>query len=514
MIREFKSVFICIMSVAVLFFLTVGAYAEDNMQSIISDEEYVDEYSVNETEIQDPEIVDEINLENPETEYLSGQSEIIVDEDTIILLSSDNAASLDDEDDGDDEEEETETSDRDPEAIDQVIVSNVNFKLQAGAKPKYMAEVTEGNVSIWYEGWSDYSGNANYSHKGGYKDGEGRFTTFVQGQLYWYHLCITAEGDDFFTGNTRFLINGMEIMGEFDSSMTICVFDKIFTGQAQCYHDYKTYKTEPTCTQAGREYKKCSYCGNEILIRETPAFGHKYALDEDKTISPTCSTAGVEVYECQNEDCGDTYRKTIPALEHHLVTEIEDPATGEEAGTYTVLCNREDCGYRQKTQSIFPFKKIVMAKSKYGYTGTKITPSFRVVDTLGKTISPNYYTVVYYGNKNIGTATVHVTFSGMYSGKLTKTFKIVKGTQKISAKASVIIVPASDVKKKAVKFNLGAKAKTKLSYKAGSKKISVSSKGIITVKKGTKKGTYSVTITAKGTKNWKKATRKFKIKVK
>ena len=264
----------------------------------------------------------------------------------------------------------------------------------------------------------------------------------------------------------------------------------------------------------GREYKKCLYCGNEILVKITPAFGHKYELNEDKSSPATCTIPGMEVYECQNEDCGDVLGKMLPALGHHLVTEIEDPATGEEVGTYTVICDREDCGYKQKTQSIFPFKKIVLTKSKYGYTGSKITPSFRVVDTLGRTIDPKYYTTVCYGNKNIGTATVHVTFSGMYSGKLTKTFKIVKGTQKISTKASVIIVPASDVKKKAVKFGLGAKAKTKLSYKAGSKKISVSSKGTMTVKKGTKKGTYSVTITAKGTKNWKKATRKIKIKVK
>ena len=458
--------------------------------------------------------MDETALEASEAEYLSEQSDIIEDEDTIILQSSDNAAANDEEDDGDDDEEETEDLDKDPEAIDHVIIGNVNFKLQAGAKPKYTAEVMEGNVSISYEGWSDNSENANYNNKLAYKNGEGRFTTFEQGQLYWYHLCITTEGDDFFTGNTKFLINGMEILGEFDSSMTVCVFDKIFTGQAQCYHDYKTYKTDATCTVDGREYKKCLYCGSEILVKTTPAFGHKYELNEDKSSPATCTIPGIEVYECQNEDCGSVLGKMLQALGHHLVTEIEDPATGEEVGTYTVMCDREDCGYKQKTQSVFPYKKIVLTKSKYGYTGSKITPSFRVVDTLGRTIDPKYYTTVCYGNKNIGTATIHVTFSGMYSGKLTKTFQIVKGSQKISVKASAITIPKRDVKKKAVKFSLGAKGKTKLTYKSSSKKISVSKKGIVKVKKGIKKGTYTVTITAKGTKIWKKTTRKIKIKVK
>ena len=498
---------------AVLAFPFAGVHAEDAPQETLLYEE--DPYDT-EIEVGDPEPEDSLS---EETEADDGDViEILSDDDSAItILNSDNAVSYDDDDDGgddDDDEDESENPDRGPEAIDKVYIENVNFKLQAGAKPKYTAEVSYGNVAIWYEGWSDNSGASNYSHQGGYKPGERRFTTFEQGKLYWYHLCITAEGDDYFTGNTRFFLNGSQITGKFNSEMTICAFDKIATSLAQCYHEYKTYKTEATCTQAGREYRKCSYCGNEILIRETPALGHKYVLDEDKSVPATCTTSGLEVYECQNEDCGDVYRNRILPLGHHMVYEIEEPATGKREGTYTAVCTRDDCGYSEKTRTIFPFKKIILSKSTFGYTGSAIKPSFRVTDSLGRTIDPRYYNVVYYGNKNIGTGTVHVTFSGMYSGKLTKTFKIVKGSQKISAKASTVTVPATDAKKKAVKFNLGAKAKTKLSYKTGSKKISVSSKGTVTVKKGTKKGTYTVTVTAKGSKNWKKTTKKIKIKVK
>lgn len=498
---------------AVLAFPFAGVHAEDAPQDTLLYEE--DPYDT-EIEVGDPEPEDSLS---EETEADDGDViEILSDDDSAItILNSDNAVSYDDDDDGgdddDDDEDETENG-RDPEEIKKVIVSNVNFNLQAGAKPKYTAEVTLGNAEILYEGWSDNHGNANYSNNSGYRDNDVRFIRFTNGELYWYHLAITAKGDDYFTGNTKFIINGTELMGKFNSVMTVCAFDKIFTGMAECVHQYKVYRTEPTCTQNGTEYSKCSLCGKEINARTIPALGHKYVLDEDKSVPASCTTSGLEVYECQNEDCGDVYRNRILPLGHHMAYEIEEPATGKKEGTYTAVCTRDDCGYSEKTRTIFPFKKIILSKSTFGYTGSAIKPSFRVTDSLGRTIDPRYYNVVYYGNKNIGTGTVHVTFSGMYSGKLTKTFKIVKGSQKISAKASTVTVPATDAKKKAVKFNLGAKAKTKLSYKTGSKKISVSSKGTVTVKKGAKKGTYTVTVTAKGTKNWKKTSKKIKIKVK
>lgn len=67
-------------------------------------------------------------------------------------------------------------------------------------------------------------------------------------------------------------------------------------------------------------------------------------------------------------------------------------------------------------------------------------------------------------------------------------------------------------------FKIGASAKTSLSYtvkkSSGSKYISVSKKGKVTLKKGTPKGTYKIKITAKKTKQYKKASRVIKITVK
>ena len=70
------------------------------------------------------------------------------------------------------------------------------------------------------------------------------------------------------------------------------------------------------------------------------------------------------------------------------------------------------------------------------------------------------------------------------------------------------------VKKKTVKIKLKVKAtgKGKIKYKRVSKKLKVSKKGKVTIKKGTKKGTYKVKVKAKGNKNYK-ATKWKKIKI-
>ena len=202
-----------------------------------------------------------------------------------------------------------------------------------------------------------------------------------------------------------------------------------------------------------------------------------------------------------------------PPLTHVLVPEIEKPATGTHEGTIITRCARKDCDFYAKSRTIFPYKSIELEKSQYAYTGSAIIPSFKVIDIQGRVISPKFYDAEYCNNKKTGTATLHLTFSGMYSGKMTKTFQIVKGKQVISAKASVFRVPKSDVRKKGVTIKLGTKAKTKLTYKSSSNKITVK-KGVAKIKKGIKKGTYIITVTAKETKNWKRATRKIKIKIK
>ncbi len=95
-----------------------------------------------------------------------------------------------------------------------------------------------------------------------------------------------------------------------------------------------------------------------------------------------------------------------------------------------------------------------------------------------------------------------------------QTITVAKKMKKtVSLKASVL-------KKKKVTLKLKAKANTKLSYKVkkypkkAKRYISVSKKGIITLKKGAKKGTYKVVIIANADSKYAKATKTITIKVK
>lgn len=94
--------------------------------------------------------------------------------------------------------------------------------------------------------------------------------------------------------------------------------------------------------------------------------------------------------------------------------------------------------------------------------------------------------------------------------------KLKAKTQKITVKKAKATYKATAIAKKSVKFTIGAQAKGRLTYKTSSKNVLVSSKGIVTVKKGCKKGTYKITVTAKATANgeYKLATKVITVIVK
>ena len=320
------------------------------------------------------------------------------------------------------------------------------------------------------------------------------------------------------------------------------------------YEEIEDNFVEPTCTTSGQRYYVCETCNN-VKITPLPATGHRYELDEDKSkeptctspgyfrfvcenegcksyydtaraalghryvldredsIDPTCTSNGYYLYSCKNDDCDSFYTTVRPALGHVWGVVVTKRATATKIGTYHLACVREECEASQNNQSIFPYKKIILSASKFKYTGSAIRPALRVVDTRGATIDPSNYVVVMYSNKNVGTAKVHVTFSGKYSGTLETTFKIVQASQSISVPATSYTLKKSDLKKASKTINLGASAKTSLSYSESSSHLSISG-GKVKVKKGTPKGTYKIKIKAKETKSYKSASKTIKIVVK
>ena len=155
------------------------------------------------------------------------------------------------------------------------------------------------------------------------------------------------------------------------------------------------------------------------------------------------------------------------------------------------------------------------------------TISYKVVKAPSK--ASKYITVDKKGKvtvkkgAKIGTYVVRVSAAGNSNYKAaTKdvTVKVTKLTQKITAKVSKKNVKASSIKKKAVSFNIGAKAKTSVSYKVvkapskASKYISVSKSGKVTMKKKAPKGTYEIRVTAKANGTYNAATKTIKVVVK
>ena len=237
---------------------------------------------------------------------------------------------------------------------------------------------------------------------------------------------------------------------------------------------------EPTCTEAGLEYQRCS-CGEVIPVKRIPAKGHVW--DSGKvTIAPTCTKEGVRRLSCT--ECGATRKETVHALGHKWGAWKE-----LNANQHQRACIHES-GHVQKANHTWD-KGIVTKEPTTSAAGVRT------------------YTCT--------------------ACKATKTEEIAKLKEanplKIAGKTAT--VKYSKLKKKAQTLRVGKvikftrKGQGKLTYAkvSGNKKITVNKKtGKVTVKKGIKKGTYKVRVKvrAAGNAGYKAATRKvsFKVRVK
>jgi hypothetical protein len=160
-----------------------------------------------------------------------------------------------------------------------------------------------------------------------------------------------------------------------------------------------------------------------------------------------------------------------------------------------------------KTYGNAAFSLGAKAQGKLSYTSSN--KKVATVDANGKVTI-----------KGAGTATITVkaATTSNYEAAKNKTVKVTvaKASQTITAKKSTASYKASALAKKAQTFTIGASAKTAVSYKvaSGSKYISVSKAGVVTVKKGTKAGTYKITVTAAANTNYKAATKTITVTVK
>lgn len=180
-----------------------------------------------------------------------------------------------------------------------------------------------------------------------------------------------------------------------------------------------------TCTREGlTEGSHCSACGMRIVAQnQTPATGHNVV--KDTAVAATCTRTGkTEGSHCSV--CGKILiaQETTPVGAHKYKTTIKK-ATTSKNGSVTKKCTV--CGKTDKagTYTVYKPKTLKLSNTSVVYTGKAIKPSVTVKDSKGKQINKSNYTVSYKNNKNVGIATVVVTFKGKYySGKLSKTFTI------------------------------------------------------------------------------------------
>ena len=193
-----------------------------------------------------------------------------------------------------------------------------------------------------------------------------------------------------------------------------------------------------------------------------------------------------------------------PVEDSSWTTSIKKKITTHNMGT-SICIPLNKSGKIKLTSECATVKGITNAT----YTSKAIQPVPTV--KLGtKTLkSGTDYNVSYKNNTNVGTATVTITGKGNYTGTITKTFKINKAAQPITAKSSAASVAVG----KAVTVSVtGAKESASCSYKSSNTGIATvtASTGKVTAKKV---GTVTITVTTAATKNYKETSKSVKIKV-
>ena len=257
-------------------------------------------------------------------------------------------------------------------------------------------------------------------------------------QGYTNHTC-TVCGDSYQDNFTDYIEDHQHTYTSKITKEATCTTDGEKTFTCECGnsytetikatgHQYEDTIVKPTTSSEGYTLHFCPLCGdlfkdNYTAKLEETHITHTYTCTS--STKATCDTDGVQTYTCS---CGDTYTNTIKATGHDLKTTTIKATTSSE-GTITTICT--NCKKETSSKVIPQIDEVTLSATTYTYNGKTKTPSVKVTDVDGNTLTKGKdYTVTYPSSrKNVGKYTVTVTFCGNYEGTVQSTFTILpKGT--------------------------------------------------------------------------------------
>ena len=257
--------------------------------------------------------------------------------------------------------------------------------------------------------------------------------------------------------------------------------------------------------------------GNSVERIEDDAFGGNFALTE-VVFPESISYLGKDIFE--GADFKDIYYcGEAPEMEFcvfNLINNEEDvtvyiPVWSESWNNEikrnlclkTVTWKTWNPGNKKTISSA----TVNLDENTFIFTGKAIQPSISVSNSGMLLKNKTDYEISYSNNTNAGTAKVSVKGTGTYYGTVTKTFKINKAAQSITAKAAASRIAVGKTTTVSITGNKGSK-----SFKSSDTTIATVDKstGKVTAKKV---GTVKITATSAATANYNAASKTVTIKV-
>lgn len=231
------------------------------------------------------------------------------------------------------------------------------------------------------------------------------------------------------------------------------------------------------------------YLGNSVFGR------CDYTHDlEDAAFTVYTDAGSFYIAEITSVKSSNTAVATVKLLENGTDIKITPIAEGTTTVTvYAYGCDEDDeaTDYYDTIKinvKPVPASKITVSSiPNQNYTGKSIKPNVTVKYGAKVLKKDTDYRLSYIDNKNVGKATVVVTFIGKYSGSKSKNFNIVPTINKQTAEMYT-----------ASKLTLKVKTSEEISWKSSNEKVAtVNSSGVVTA---VKKGSVTITATTGGKK--------------